>query len=97
MMGNKQSALWRENDGNFLVAREKASLVHYVGGKLYPVAMDPALQGDGYPNGHTRRRRLVVGIRYQIWVVPAAGRAVDPKRRSQRTADRTAPLHDQGR
>ncbi len=47
MMGNKQSALWRENDGNFLVAREKASLVHYVGGKLYPVAMDPALQGDG--------------------------------------------------
>jgi len=47
LMGKNVSALWRENDGSFLVAREGASLVHYVSGKLYPVAMDSALQGAG--------------------------------------------------
>jgi signal transduction histidine kinase/ligand-binding sensor domain-containing protein len=47
MMGTKLSALWRENDGSFLVAREDASLVHYIGGKIYPVVMEPALQGSG--------------------------------------------------
>jgi signal transduction histidine kinase/ligand-binding sensor domain-containing protein len=47
MMSKSLSALWRENDGSFLVARENASLIHYVGGKLDPVAMDPALQSAG--------------------------------------------------
>lgn len=41
------SALWRENDGSFLVGRESASFVHYINGKLHPVAMDSALQGAG--------------------------------------------------
>jgi signal transduction histidine kinase/ligand-binding sensor domain-containing protein len=47
MMGKRPSALWRESDGSFLVARDGAPLVHYVSGKLYPVAMDPALQSAG--------------------------------------------------
>ncbi len=47
LMGKDVSALWRENDGSFLVARYGAPLVHYVSGKLYPVAMDPALQRGG--------------------------------------------------
>jgi signal transduction histidine kinase/ligand-binding sensor domain-containing protein len=47
LMSKNLSALWRENDGSFLVAREGAPLVHYVSGKLYPVAMDPALQSAG--------------------------------------------------
>ena len=47
LMGKNLSALWRENDGSFLVARDGASLVHFVSGKLYPVAMDPTLQSAG--------------------------------------------------
>jgi signal transduction histidine kinase/ligand-binding sensor domain-containing protein len=47
MMGKRPSALWRESDGSFLVARDGAPLVHYVNGKLHPVAMDPALQRAG--------------------------------------------------
>jgi signal transduction histidine kinase/ligand-binding sensor domain-containing protein len=44
---NTWSALWRENDGSFLVARDGASFLRYVNGRLYPIAMDPALQGAG--------------------------------------------------
>jgi signal transduction histidine kinase/ligand-binding sensor domain-containing protein len=47
MMGKALSALWRENDGSFLVAREDSPLMHYVSGRLYPIAMDPPQRGGG--------------------------------------------------
>jgi len=46
-IGDTLSALWRENDGSFLLGREKASFVRYIDGKIIPVAMDPTLQGAG--------------------------------------------------
>ncbi len=47
MVGKTLSALWRESDGSFLVAAEGAPLLRYNSGRLYPVAMDPALQSAG--------------------------------------------------
>jgi signal transduction histidine kinase/ligand-binding sensor domain-containing protein len=41
------SALWRESDGSFLVAGQRASFTHYINGEFHPVAMDAALKGLG--------------------------------------------------